>query len=224
MKPSRLSQHRSLLSRLTPVQRRRLLSVSTRESVRRGQTIFRQGDPAGHIWLLLEGWVHLVRSNPPGNGGGVVIFTITPEEALCGLSAVEARTYNSSALAATPCRVLRIPGAAFQEALEVSPAFAAHVLRLAIRRIRHIAQQYGSMTEPASHRLIRAVLRLREQFGNEVPMTHRELAQMAWTSTETAIRVVRSLKRRGPLGGDRGRVIVRDAKGLERALAAPAAI
>jgi CRP-like cAMP-binding protein len=77
------------------------------------------------------------------------------------------------------------------------------------------------MSEPVSRRIIRVLLRLRGQFGDELPMTHRELAQMAWTSTETAIRAIRQLKLRGVLAGARRRIVVRDLRALKQALAAP---
>ena len=141
-------------------------------------------------------------------------MTITPEEALCGLSAVDESTYALSAVAATRCRAIRFAGNAFQAALLHEPAFAYHALRLYARRFRHIAQQYGSMVEPVSHRIVRAILRLEQQFGPTLPVTHRELAQMAWTTTESAIRTVRRLKRLGVLEGSRGRLTVRKPSAL----------
>ena len=95
----------------------------------------------------------------------------------------------------------------------------AYTMRVAYAKVQHIAQQYGSMAEPVSQRIVRTLLRLHQQFGTTLPVTHRELAQMSWTTTESAIRAVRGLKRRGFVSGTRGRLMVKQAAALEQVLA-----
>lgn len=205
-----------LFQSLSPRGRKRLLSGATLERYGRGAVLFRQGERADAMWIILEGWVHLVRSAAGLDAArAVVLCTITPEERLCGLSAVESGTYQMSAVVASECRAIRIASEPFVAMLAHEPRFAYEVLRLCARRMRHMAQQYGSMAEPVPQRLIRAVLRLRQQFGPTLPVTHRELGQMAWTTTESAIRIVRRLKRRGWLAGTRGRLTVANPKALE---------
>ncbi|MBI1992706.1 MAG: Crp/Fnr family transcriptional regulator [Candidatus Omnitrophica bacterium] len=205
---------------------RRVAAIAAHARIERyekGETLFRQGERAEAVWMVLEGWVHLVRSAAPYDGSrAVVLFTITPAEALCGISAIEPREYTASGVAGTDSRILRIAAAAFNEALTHEPEFAYHVLRLCADRIRHMAEQYGVMAEPVSRRLVRTILRLRRQFGDTIRVTHRELAQMSWTTTESAIRTVRGLKRRGFVSGTRGRLVMRKAAALERFLAQPA--
>ena len=209
-----------LFQSLSPARLKQVVSMSTEERYEKGDGLFRQGEQAEAMWIVLEGWVHLVRSPQPGDGErGIVLFTITPDEALCGISAIESGMYNLSAVAGTSCRVVEIPGAVFRDALLQEPGFAYHVLRLCARRLQHIAEQYGAMAESVSHRIIRAILRLERQFGRRLPVTHRELAQMSWTTTESAIRVVRRLKQRGYVTGTRGELTVDKLKALEQLLA-----
>lgn len=191
-----------------------VLSGAIVERYERGDAIFRQGERAESFWVVLEGWVHLVRASGDDAARAAVLFTITPAEVLCGISALESGVYQLSGVAASKCRVIRISGKRFAEVLEREPGFAAEALRLCTRRIQHIAQQYGSMAEPVPQRILRAILRLHQQFGSTLPVTHRELAQMAWTTTESAIRVVRKLKRRGYVTGTRGQLRLRNPKTL----------
>jgi CRP-like cAMP-binding protein len=163
--------------------------------------------------------VHLVRRDAHDGARAVVLFTITPSEMICGVSALELGTYTASGVTATESEVLKIPAEAFAEALAQEAAFARDVLHLYAERIRHMAEQYGTMAEAVSRRVIRTILRLRGQFGATIPVTHRELAQMSWTTTESAIRAVRRLKRQGFVEGARSRLIVRSPKALERELA-----
>ena len=154
----------------------------------------------------------------PITARAAVLFTITPREALCGISALESGMYNLSAVAATDCQAIRISGAVFRDALQREPAFAYEALRLCTRRLQNIALQYGAIAEPVSHRVIRAILRLQDQFGRTLPVTHRELAQMAWTTTESAIRVVRRLKQQGYVTGTRNRLQLSHPEKLAREL------
>ena len=244
-----------LFQHLSERRLKRVVASSLLERYQKGAVLFRQGEHAEAMWVILEGWVHLVRSPegddpstrtmatdrglardsapraikkvlrvlPVGLHGSraVVLFTITPREVLCGISAIESGTYNLSAMAGTDCRVVRIPGEAFNEALRHEPAFTYEALRLCARRIQSITQQYGAIAEPVPRRVVRAILRLRQQFGTTLPVTHRELAQMSWTTTESAIRIVRRLKQRGYMTGTRGRLRITQLKALERLLAQP---
>ena len=197
--------------------RSRLLAQARIQEYARGAVIFSQQERAEAIWVVLEGWVHLVRSHAPtGDSSGTVLLTITPREALCGLSALDSGIYNLSAVAGTACRVVRIVRQAFEVACRREPEFAHQALRLCARRMEWMARQYGAMAEPVSRRIVRAILRLQEQFGDTLPMTHRELAQMSWTTTESAIRVVRRLKERGYVDGSRGRLMIRRSAPLEQ--------
>ena len=181
--------------------------------------LFRQGAPADAVWIVLEGWVHLVRSEADQDRAHqVVLFTVTPTDALCGISALGLGPYTASGIAGAETGALRIPAIAFQDALLHEPRFAYELLRLCARRIQRIAEQYGAMAEPVPRRIIRAILRLHEQFGSTIPVTHRELAQMSWTTTESAIRSVRALKQSGCVTGTRGQLHVSDAAVLRHAL------
>ncbi len=207
-----------LFQTLSPPRRQRLSDAAVIEFVKRGVVLFQQGNPAATMWVVLNGWVHLVRSGGTAADRPVVIFTITPAETLCGISALAGGRYSVTAIAGTHCQVARLPAALLTEALTHEAAFTHAVLQLCIRRLQHIAQQYGSMAEPVSHRLIRSLLRLRQQFGATVPVTHRELAQMSWTTTESAIRIVRSLKQQGYVSGTRGQMTIAHPDGLEHLL------
>ncbi len=46
----------------------------------------RWASSAESVWVIQRGWVYLVRRTPQGTP--VTIFTVTPEEVLCGFSAV----------------------------------------------------------------------------------------------------------------------------------------
>lgn len=193
-----------------------LKKVSSRQLLQRGDVLFHQGSPADYVWLVLKGWVHVVRTGPGGSGHDIVLFTVTPHEPVCGVSAFESDTYTASGIAGTFLEALQIPSGPFIEALKEEPGFAFDVLCACTERLRCIAQQYAMMGEPVSRRIARTLLRLQEQFGDKLPVTHRELAQMAWTTTESAIRTMGRLKQQGFAGGSRGVVILKRPQALSQ--------
>lgn len=215
MNELQILQELPVIQHLSAKRREEMLAEGLLERYEKGAVLFRQGEEAAAIWFILSGWVHLVRASTQSEDG-VVIFTVTPDEMLCGVSAITSDRYNVSAVAGTACTAFQIPANIFDDALRHEPEAAYDVAQLCIRRMRHIAQQYGAMAEPVASRIVRTILRLRTQFGNTLPVTHRELAQMSWTTTESAIRSVRRLKHDGYLKGARGSLTVRDANALAR--------
>ena len=74
---------------------------------RKGEILFEEGQPAESVSLIKRGWVHLAKRTLQGTP--VTIFTVTPEEVLCGFSAVVGqRVYYASAVAATDTTAIRI--------------------------------------------------------------------------------------------------------------------
>ncbi len=53
----------------------RILSDSHKRNVRRGETLFLQGDPASHMYVILVGCVKLVRLTPGGDEIVVAVFS-----------------------------------------------------------------------------------------------------------------------------------------------------
>ncbi len=194
----------------SPHWREELKDSSLREIYQRGAVLFRQGAAAEHVWLILKGWVHIVRKDfPDGDRDGVVLMTVTPRELVCGVSAFEAGNYTASGIAATNVEALRISSGVVIRALKQQPGFAYELLCACNARMRCMAEQYGAMTRPVPDRIVHILLRLQDQFGARLPVTHRELAQMAWTTTESAIRTVSRLKKKGYLSGMRGVLMIK---------------
>lgn len=62
------------------------------------------------------------------------------------------------------------------------------------------------------HRLAYILLELSSEFGFTIPVTREELAQMAGTTTETAIRITNRFKKAGMILPLRKRIIIIDNK------------
>ncbi len=198
----------------------RLINNAVRECYHRGDVLFRQGKPAEYLWFVLEGWVHLVREDTAADAAhAIALFTVTPQEMLCGVSVLSPpSTYTATAIAGGDVAALRVPAALMQQILQQEPAVCYEVLKLCAQRLRHMSEHCSVMAQDVPSRITQVLLRLYEQFGETIPITHRELAQLAWTTTESAIRCVRQLKQRGLVEGQRGELTLRQPQALRRLL------
>ena len=68
--------------------------------------------------------------------------------------------------------------------------------------------------ERIEQRLASVLLMLSTKLGPTLPFTRQEIAEMVGTTTETAIRVMSSLKNRGIIRSVRGKVIILDEQKL----------
>jgi CRP/FNR family transcriptional regulator len=165
--------------------------------------------------------VYLVKRTPLGVP--VTIFTVTPEEVLCGFSAViDHGAYYASAIAATDTTAIRVPREEFAKLLKNQPGFAEQVLAIYHTRMRHLAEAISLASSPVERRLAYTLLRLKSSFGNTIPVTHQELARMAGMRWETSIRMLSSMKRRGWIASTRGQVTILDSRKLRGLLDHPA--
>lgn len=185
---------------------------------RKGEALFTEGQPAAFVWIVKRGWVYLVKRTP--HGGLATIFAMTPDEAICGVSAFDHSTYSAGAVAATDTQAIQIPAAVFAGLLERHPKFSRQVLLTCCHRMRHMAEAISIAQAPVEQRLAHVLLRLRTTFGNTLPVTHKELARMAGTRLETSIRTISRMKRRGWIASSRGRITLLAPQGLRTLLRA----
>jgi CRP-like cAMP-binding protein len=106
-----------------------------------GEEIFREGDEADGLVLLVHGRLRLERRAEGLSG------MIGPGAALGALSLVGAGRREVSAFADVPCRVLWLPRRAFHRVAEDSP-------RAAFRFIEHVLTELVAMVRPGLARLL----------------------------------------------------------------------
>ena len=79
-----------------------------------GTVVFREGDTARSVFLLMEGSVELSIASTQDVGKGLFVGAVGPGEPF-GISAgLEGKTYAASARATSACRAVKLDGAAFR--------------------------------------------------------------------------------------------------------------
>lgn len=168
--------------------------------------LFLEGAPADFLWVIRRGWAKLVKRS--GDGKLLTLDLVTPKDGVCGLSAFSKQDYLASAIAAAPIVAFQIPAPAVRRLLQEQAPFAAAVARIFGQRFHHMAAAYAMAFAPAEQRIASVILRLNEDFGRSIPVTRREMGELAGTTVETAIRVSRQMQREGILRVSRGRILL----------------
>lgn len=191
-----------IFKRLTPSDRQRLAAVSRERRYAKGETLFRAGDPSDAVYVVKSGRVHLIKFLESGKASTTCVMA--SGDPFCCLPALDRKPYPADAVAAVESTVVQIPASAFQEMLQRNPAFLQDSLCLFCDRLRQMEHQscmsYGSVEQ----RLAQVLLTLSKKFGPTIPLTKQEIADMAHTTVESAIRTLTQLKKRGLLTSARG--------------------
>jgi CRP/FNR family transcriptional regulator len=200
--------------RLSATERQRLAAVSREKRYAKGETVFRAGEPAEAVCVVKEGRVHLMKFLEGGQASTTCVMA--PGETFCCLPALDRKPYPVDAIAATDSLVIRIPTSAFHELLQKNPAFLQDSLCLFCDRLRQVEDKSCMAYESVEQRLAKALLTLSKKFGPTIPMTKHELAELANTTVETAIRVLSQLRKQGIIRSARGSTTIAKPEQLLR--------
>jgi CRP-like cAMP-binding protein len=203
-----------MFKRLSAEERRRLAMVSREKRYAKGETIFQAGEPAEAVCVVKEGRVHLMKFLEGGQASTTCVMTAG--EPFCCLPALDRKPYPVDAIAAVDSVVLRIPTGAFHELLARNPAFLEASLCAFCDRLREVEDRSCMLYDPVERRLARALLALSKKFGATVPLTKHELAELANTTVETAIRILSQLKKQGVITSSRGSTTIAKPDALRR--------
>ena len=203
-----------LFRRLSPAERQRLAGVCREKRYAKGETIFRAGDPAEAVYVVKAGRIHLMRFLEGGQASTTCVMTAG--EPFCCLPALDRRPYPVDAIAAVDSIVVRVPTSAFHALLQQNPALLQESLCLFCDRLRQVEHDSCMVYDPVERRLARVLLTLSKKFGPTVPLTKHELAELANTTVETAIRILSRLKMRGVIRSSRGSTTITKPDRLEQ--------
>jgi CRP-like cAMP-binding protein len=154
-----LSGAHPILGTLTEQAGRALLRWSRLRSVKRREMICHQGDPAGTIILVMEGY--LKRSTLLASGDEAVLGVIGPGDSDGELSALLELPYETNLTALSRGVLLIIDARQFRQAFDREPEGLLAVMRLAAGRLRMTTEQVlDSRALPTPVRLAKVLLYL----------------------------------------------------------------
>jgi len=196
--------------------RQQIAALCAEKRYAKGETVFHEGEAPEAVWVVKEGRVHLMKFTAGGHASTTCVMA--PKELFCCLPALDRRPYPVDAIAATPTTLVRIPITAFHELMAKHPLFNQQAICLFCDRLRQVEGKGCAIYDSVERRIAQVLLTLQKKFGNTIPLTRQEIAELAGTTVETTIRIVSHMKQQKILTSTRGSTTLRDPAKLQALL------
>ena len=158
----------------------------------RGETIFSEGAKADAAFLLRSGLIKAMKLSP--HDDPVILEIIVPGHLFGMMPALDKRPYPVDAVCLQDSEVYRIRTADFAELLRRHQPFSQAVYGEVGDHLRHSQALRAMVKEPAERRIGYILWMLSLNLGADMRLGREEVAEMAGTTVETAIRVLGRLR------------------------------
>ncbi len=186
-----------------------LARLATGRTFQPNEFIFWEGDAPNYFYIVVEGRIKVVKHT--SSGKEFIIAFFGPGEMIGEVAVFEDKPYPASAQAVSAVKLLGIKKEDFLSFLATRPGVALSIISILGGRLREAQARLKDLAaERVEQRLARVLLMLSAKLGTTLPFTRQEIADMAGTTTETAIRVTTHLKERGIIHTVRGKLIILD--------------
>lgn len=217
----------SLLTQLPPfskLERRQIRAILDQATSRRydeGIAVFREGAPAERFYLLLDGYIRVVRITPTGEQ---VTALHIPAGQLFGIAQALGRdTYPATAITAAESIALSWPMRLWDKFGAEYDGFSTETYKTVGNRLGELNNRIVEMaTLRVEQRVANALLRLVNQTGRKVeggieidfPITRQDLSELTGTTLHTVSRLLSAWEKEGLVSSRRKRVTVCDPHAL----------
>ncbi len=180
------------------------LDLFAREAV-----IFYQGDPCERVWLVQRGQVKIVYHDVDGRE--VILEIISPGEAFGGAVLFMPRQ-PATAKAIEDSEILSFPSEIYGGFLKAHPDLSLKLIRMLGSRLHSMMGLQILAGERVERRMATILLKLADRVGRAEPdgmlitiaLSRQDLADMAGTTLETAIRTMSRFRSQGLIETRRG--------------------
>ncbi|MFO0625332.1 MAG: Crp/Fnr family transcriptional regulator [Polyangiales bacterium] len=205
---------------------RALQAEVTWTRVRRGEALWRAGEPATRLVLVARGLVALVAT--PARGRELILGLHAPVEGVDESAMFEGGAHRSDAFGfGGSTLVASIPRPAVLAALAGCAEASLNFTRVIARRHLEGERRLCGQTLPVERRIGQLLLDLAARFGDELDdgsmmiplrLTRGELGAMVGTTVESTIRALSRWSRSGQVTSGENGIVLRDAAALRREL------
>ncbi|MCE9624771.1 MAG: Crp/Fnr family transcriptional regulator [Deltaproteobacteria bacterium] len=190
---------------------------------RRRELLFGQGDDPAGLFCVASGQVKIFQVGIDGRDQ--IVRLAGPGDPIGYRALFADERYNASAEALEDCEVCFIDKASVLSLLENKPLFMRRLLQWLCQDLRQAEERLRQFAQkPVRERLAETLVLLGQAFGRKVPeglkleirLTRQEIAELAGTVLETAVRAMSEFRREGLLGGEGRALILPDPAALAR--------
>jgi CRP-like cAMP-binding protein len=183
-----------------------IAAVAKPHHFKKGDFIFHQGDPPNFFHVVQQGIVKTFKVSPFGKH---IIVKIASFGDTLNASALFGEKHFVSAQAIDEVVVLSIRKKEYLSLVNKYPLIAMNIVTILGKGLDNEYERILDLVgETVEHRLCNFLFMLFIKFGTTLSLTREELAELAGTTTETAIRVLSRLKAAGIISSTRGRIVI----------------
>ncbi len=178
----------------------------------KGESIFLEGDPAEYVWFVKEGHVKSVIHT--ANGRDLTLCMVGASSMFGTCCCFGGGEYPCHSIAETETTVVAFPIQEFLGLLEKYPEVSKAIVHHLSARLRQAKDMQTFDQESVEKRILHILTNLVAEFGNTIPLTRREIAEMTGTTVETCIRTFSGLEKEGLVYSSRGKITVKNVQDL----------
>lgn len=204
-------------SKLDTSQIREILDLASSRRYEVGVSVFEEGHDADRFFLLLDGYIRVVRITPDGEQ---VIALHIPSGQLFGIAKALGRdTYPATAITAAESIALSWPMRLWDSFVEQYDGFGSETYISVGKRMGELNNRIVEMaTQHVEQRIACVLLRLINQTGRKVengieidfPITRQDISEMTGTTLHTVSRMMSAWEKQGFVESGRKRITVLD--------------
>ena len=185
-------------------------------TLKKGQSIFYEGDPCSVVWIILEG---TVKTTKMAEDGRELITGIFHQDDFMGINSLFTNEgYCDTATAITDCKLITISRQHFEALIFQHPEVAQKTIRLLSAQLRQQEEQLMQIAyQSVRKRISEAILRLyKVQESAQIQITRVDLAALSATAPETVSRILTDFKNEGLIEKNGNELTILGVKKLER--------
>ena len=178
--------------------------------------IFFEGDPGEWLVFVAEGRVKMIKHSESGRE--TILATFGPGQIVGEVGVLVGETYPATAQALGPTVTLNLRREDYVELVRTHPDLAWALIRELGRRLQRSHETIRSMAvEKVERRIARVLLRMASTAGKRLengaveitlPLSRQDIADMAGTVMETAIRTLSKFQKQGFIETREGHIIL----------------
>lgn len=213
----------SLLTGLPPFSRlqrseiREILDQAVPKRADTGAEIFHEGHDAERFYLLLDGYIRVIKTTPGGDQ--IIALHIAPGQLFGIAPALSRQTYPATAVAAAESLFLSWPVRLWDEFTQRYDGFATESYKTLGERLGEMQNRITELaTQAVEQRVATALLRMVNQSGRKTeegieiafPITRLNISEMTGTTLHTVSRLLSAWERDHVIHSTRKHIVVTD--------------
>lgn len=192
-----------------------IAALCTSRKMLDGETLFLKGDPGDALYGVRRG--QIVITTTTDTGRQFTLNILGPGDIFGEIALLDGHSRSADAVASGQVELFVIRRNEFQDLLKRQPEITTKIIELLCERLRFSSERLeeASLLSLKS-RLARRLLKLAEDFGEEIDITQEELSVLVGAGRETVNRQLQKWRKIGVVELGRGRVRIIDPQHLNQ--------